>query len=217
MDESHREKSSDQFKNKLGYHWAKKLPQPIKEFLLRIYWVKKAFLEDFQDYLVEIIGNIPSHHFRLWWFKNIYHLQIGVQSSIHRKCRMIHGYNGHIVIGNNCVINYDVVLDGREGIMIGDNVNIAEGSAIYTLQHDIDDPHFGTEGGPVTIDNHVFIGVNSLILPRVHIGEGAVIAAGAVVTRSVEPYTVVGGIPARFIRYRNRNISYKTNYRRRFG
>jgi maltose O-acetyltransferase len=61
------------------------------------------------------------------------------------------------------------------------------------------------------------VGTRALILPGVTIGEGAVVAAGAVVTRDVEPYTIVGGVPARFLRQRSRDLEYELNYRKRFG
>jgi acetyltransferase-like isoleucine patch superfamily enzyme len=61
----------------------------------------------------------------------------------------------------------------------------------------------GLEALPIRIDDDVWIGGRSVILPGVHIGQGAVVAAGAVVTRDVVPYAVVGGVPARLIRMRD--------------
>ena len=58
------------------------------------------------------------------------------------------------------------------------------------------------KGGPVVIKDWVYIGSRVTILPEVVIGEGAVIASGAVVTRDVDPWTIVGGVPAKFIRNR---------------
>ena len=63
--------------------------------------------------------------------------------------------------------------------------------------------HPGANGyGKVVIGNHVFIGVNAIILPNVTIGDNAVVAAGAVVTKDVPPYAVVAGVPAKVLRYR---------------
>jgi acetyltransferase-like isoleucine patch superfamily enzyme len=114
------------------------------------------------------------------------------------------------------VINKGVILDGRRGLTIGDNVSISEQAILYTLQHDLDDPDFSVIGGPVTIEDYVFIGARSITLPGVHLGEGAAVAAGAVVTKDVAPYTVVGGIPARPIRERVRGLRYMLDYRRTF-
>jgi acetyltransferase-like isoleucine patch superfamily enzyme len=74
-----------------------------------------------------------------------------------------------------------------------------------TDSHDMNDPLFLEVLAPVTIVNYVWIGSRATILPGVTIGEGAVIAAGAVVTTNVEPYVVVGGVPARPIGTRSRN------------
>jgi len=63
------------------------------------------------------------------------------------------------------------------------------------------------------IHDHVWIGARAIICPGVTIGEGAVVAAGAVVTQDVEPYTIVGGNPARYIKDRTRDLVYRTRYR----
>ncbi len=194
---------------------AKKLPGPIKNFLLSCFWMIKAFLEDFQDYSAEIIGYIPAHFIRITWYRWICRIKIGKYSSIHRHCRMYHPYK--IIIGDHSIINYGVLLDGRRGLQIGNNVSISEGTVILTLGHDIDKPNFDLKGGKVIIEDYVFIGSYARILPAVKIGEGAVVAAGSVVTRDIEPYSVVGGVPARFIRKRECNPTYQLKFRKRFG
>ena len=87
-------------------------------------------------------------------------------------------------------------------MFIGSNVNIAAEVRIFTLEHDITSPDFGSKGGAVHIDDWVYIGPRVTILPSVRIGAGAVVATGAVVTKDVEPWTMVGGVPARFIKER---------------
>ena len=126
----------------------------------------------------------------------------------------ITGYHNRcaISIGNNCVINRDVYLDGRVGLTIGQNVNISFGVTILTLQHDHMHPQFISVGEPVVIEDDVWIGVNAVILPGVTVARGAVIAAGAVVTKSVPAFAIVGGIPAKVIGERNHQIDYLTKF-----
>lgn len=101
-------------------------------------------------------------------------------------------------------------------LKIGNNVSIAGEVRIYTMQHDIDDPNFREIEGPVTIKDYVVVGTRVTILPGVTIGEGAVIASGAVVTKDVTPYTLVGGVPAQFIRNRAKNLKYTLKFARLF-
>lgn len=145
------------------------------------------------------------------YYLRLYGFNIGRNSSIHRLCRFFH--IGKLVIGDNSTVNFGCFLDNRRGIFIGNNVGIAHNTKIYTLGHDINDPEFKTKGAPVYIEDNSFIFSNSLIMPGVTIGEGAVVLAGSVVTKNVEPWTVVGGNPATKIRTRNKTISYKSSYK----
>ncbi len=104
----------------------------------------------------------------------------------------------------------------RKPLRIGNNVSIAGEVRIYTMQHDIDDPNFKEVEGDVTIDDYVVIGTRVTILPGVHIRKGAVVASGAVVTGDVEPYSIVGGIPAKHIRYRSKDLRYTLKFSKLF-
>ena len=117
-----------------------------------------------------------------------------------------------ITIGNNSVVNFGCYLDNRRGIYIGNNVGIAHNTKIYTLGHNLDSPMFETKGAPVYIEDNVFIFSNCLIMPGVTISEGAIILSGSVVTKNIEPYSVYGGNPAKFIKRRIKDIDYKNNY-----
>jgi len=95
---------------------------------------------------------------------------------------------------------------------IGENVNISSNVSIYCGSHNHQDPFFGitprSAQHPVTIGNRAWISSNAIIVNGVNIGEGAVCCAGCVVTKDVEPYAVVAGIPARIIGERPRDLRY---------
>ncbi|WP_081740968.1 acyltransferase [Hyphomicrobium sp. 802] len=136
-------------------------------------------------------------------------VKIGKKSSICAYC-FITGYK--IEIGENTAINRFTYLDGRVPLKIGNNVNISHYVIIQTLTHDPQNPDFVCLEKPVRIEDHVWLGTRAIICPGVTIGEGAVVAAGAVVTRDVPPYTIVAGNPARAIKERNRDLRYRTSY-----
>ncbi len=108
-------------------------------------------------------------------------------------------YPSSISIGKNVFINNNLKCVARGGITIEDGVMIAPGVTILTVNHDLKD-HCVLIPIPVTIKKNAWIGANVTICPGVEIGEGAVIGAGAVVTKDVKPFTVVAGVPAKFIK-----------------
>ncbi|HEX8903241.1 MAG TPA: DapH/DapD/GlmU-related protein, partial [Longimicrobiaceae bacterium] len=87
-------------------------------------------------------------------------------------------------------------------VTIGDYVVINDGVRVLTGTHDVDDAAWALLARPVTIGDHAWIGTGAILLPGVEVGRGGVVGAGAVVTRNVEPFEVVGGNPARHIRQR---------------
>jgi maltose O-acetyltransferase len=114
----------------------------------------------------------------------------------------------HIHIAERSIIGHDCLLDAKGSIFIGCDVNVSSYVKIITARHRIDDISFEGVDRSVTIGNRVWVASAALILQGVDIGEGAVVAAGAVVTKDVDSFTVVGGIPAKVIGERNRNIHY---------
>ena len=101
-------------------------------------------------------------------------------------------------------------------IIIGNCVDIAQEVRIWTLQHDYNSTDYKAVGNDVKIEDYAWIASRCTILPGVRIGKGAVVATGAVVTKDVLDYTVVGGIPARKIGVRNRDLTYKLGNQRWF-
>jgi putative colanic acid biosynthesis acetyltransferase WcaF len=156
----------------------------------------------------------PSFFVRHLALRYLYGLKMGRETNIHMGVRFFSPERIHI--GNNSVVHFDAILDGRMGLVIGDCVDVSYQVNIFTLQHDMDDPDYDTRGGQVTIGDYAVIAGRSTILPGVTVGRGAVVASGAVVTNDVAEYSVVGGVPAHFIRERNRDLRYKLSYRRYF-
>lgn len=120
----------------------------------------------------------------------------------------------NIYIYDNIVINKKVLLDGRGGILvIEDNVDIAQEANIWTLTHDKNSPTHAAIGFPVRIKSHSWVGARSTIMPGVVVGKGAIIAVNAVVTKNVDSKSIVGGIPAKVIGYRDNNLNYTLQFR----
>jgi maltose O-acetyltransferase len=114
----------------------------------------------------------------------------------------------NLTIGDGCVINGDCFLNARGGIRIGRYCHIAKGLTVYSSNHNYQSSKmipYDSEDVlcPVTIGDAVWIGANVTIVPGVTIGEGAVIGAGSVVTKDVPDGAVIGGNPARVIKYRD--------------
>lgn len=122
----------------------------------------------------------------------------------------------HLVMKRNSVINANCHIDVRGKILIGENVSISDKVSLVTGDHNPADPHFMARFRSIVIEDHVFIGVGAIILGNVVIGKGAVVAAGSVVATSVEPYTIVGGVPARKIGDRSKEIVRDRPYSRLF-
>jgi len=181
--------------------------------LKNIYNRYLGMMADLELYVLTLVGYVPSHLFR-----NLVYRLAGVKlpktSSIHWRARFFCPEG--LKVGEYSTIGNDAFFDGREGIAVGSCVNIAAEVRIYTREHDIDDPLFAETGGPVIIDDYVYIGTRVTILPGVRIGYGAVVASGAVVTKNVPPFMLVGGVPAKAIRERSHDLRYKLGYAKRF-
>lgn len=187
-----------------------RLPPQIIKFLRTV----KKYAIGFCLFLLTLTGYVPSHHFRRFVYRVFFRLKLGKKSIIHWQTRFFHPAG--IRIGDYCNIGNNAFLDGRRGIQIGDRVATGSEVMIYTLQHDMDSPSFETVGGPVVIEDYAYIGPRVIILPGVQIGYGAVVGAGAVVTKDVPAYAVVGGIPARFIRERPHDLDYHPDFQMPF-
>lgn len=175
----------------------------------------KSNISLFRDYIIrEFLLYFPSHDFRRWILKHIIK-KIGKNTWFLMGVEVRNGEN--ISIGNNCAINKNVLLDGRGGqLVIGNNVDIAQETNIWTLSHDVNSDTHDDKGGDVTINDFVWIASRVTILPGINIGKGAVIAAGSVVTKDVPEMVVAGGVPARILGERKSKLKYLIDYKPKF-
>jgi maltose O-acetyltransferase len=164
-------------------------------------------LLELETYIIFFISMLPIGIIRVFILK-MAGVNVGADSRVNLGIR-IYEPEG-ISIGKDCVIGENVVLDGRDKLTIGNHVDIASNVMIYNSEHDINDENFQAKSAPVIIEDYVFIGPRSIILPGVKVGRGAVIGAGAVVTKDVPSLTIVGGVPAKFIAERKlKDLNYR--------
>ena len=154
------------------------------EFVINKQWSKERQLSNKKLASIVISENAEINVDRFWVYA-------GSTISV--------GNNAKLTLGTGYA-NYDCKIQCFDSITIGDDVCISEGVTI----RDSDNHYIYREGyqmsAPITIGNHVWIGINATILKGVTIGDGAIIAAGSVVTKNVPSRAMVGGVPAKIIR-----------------
>ncbi len=168
-----------------------------------IYAIKSGLIWWFTN---SILSSFPSIRFRYYGLK-ISGMNLATNVRFYQGFH-IRNPRG-IRIGSGTSIGPKVLLDGRKGLTIGKSVVIAYDAIIWTLNHDYNDVHFCGKGAPVIIGDYAWICCRSIILPGISIGEGAIVASGAIVVKDVPPYTIVAGIPAKVIGKREKK---KYNY-----
>ncbi|CAH0497199.1 DapH/DapD/GlmU-related protein [Novosphingobium sp. CECT 9465] len=173
-----------------------------------------TYLARWWDALLFFLLNNVFFKFTPYWMRHAYlrkviGIGLGKDSSVAMSCFVT---GNDIRIGNNTAINRFCYLDGRGPLYIGNNVNVSHYTLIHTLTHIVNSPYFHAQQRPVAIMDDAWIGARAIILPGVTIGQGAVVAAGAVVSRDVPPYAIVSGNPAQVVGERTRDLRYKTRY-----
>ena len=162
--------------------------------------------------LFKVTGYIPLHFVRKVLYKYVFKMDIDIKAVIYYGLEARCPWN--VKIGKGSIIGDKVIFDARCGIEIGENVNISTGAWIWTLQHDINSKTFTSEGmgGKVTVGNRAWISSRTTILPGCNIAEGVVVAAGAVVTKPIiDEFSIWGGVPAKKLGDRNKELSYTFN------
>ncbi len=188
------------FKDK--YNQELSLSQAWPKIVTRLsnYWL------DLVLYKLTLVGHIPIHTIRNACYQ-FCGMKIGKGGTFHMWARFYDPRN--IEIGVDTIIGDHAFIDGREKVIIGNHTDIASQVLIYNSEHDINSAEFKASTGPIEIGDYVFIGPRTIILPGVKIGRGAIVGAGAVVTKDVPEFAIVGGVPAKIIGERkNKNPNY---------
>jgi len=172
------------------------------------------YVLDFELLIIRIAGFIPLYFIR-WLIYLAAGVKIGKGAHLHMGTQFF--YPANIEIGNDSIIGQNAFLDGRGKLKIGNHVDIASDVMIYNSKHDINAPDFHAVSSPVEVGDYVFIGPRAIIMPGVIIGKGAIVAAGAIVTHNVQPFAIVGGVPAMVIGERQlKDLHYRLGRARLF-
>ena len=176
-------------------------------------WLEQSYAKSmlvYPYYFLIYLINHPIGNFPWWRLRKLFFRLAGVK--IGRNSIMNMGQYfllpRKLCIGSGTHINKGCILDARGELSIGDNVSISYNVSLITGSHDVFSPDFAGRYLPIRIGNHVWIGAGATVLNNVTIGEGAVVAAGAVVTKDVEPFTIVGGVPAKKMGDRPKELDY---------
>lgn len=185
--------------------------QSKKKFFHVVYWKINRFCYGLMRYSIIRVGKIPSHKIRKFLYRYVFDMKITRKTVIHGGCEFRSPWN--ITIGNS-IVGVDCILDGRNKIIVGNNVVFGTAVHIWTEEHDVNDPWFGVskEGKkPVIIKDRSWICSDTTILPGSKIAEGTVLAARACLTKDTQEFSVYAGVPAKKIQDRNKNLMYELN------
>jgi len=150
------------------------------------------------------------------WAKRVYHFpallallwrrfqliragaSIGRLTTIDSGARFTGRHKNRLQIGERCAIG-KVLIPLHTSVCIGDRVSINDDVKILSASHDVTDPRWTMNYGDIRIDDYAWIATGAILLPGVHIGRGAVVGAGAVVSRDVPEFAVAVGNPAKIM------------------
>jgi acetyltransferase-like isoleucine patch superfamily enzyme len=157
----------------------------------------------------KVINRVP-----FWAVRKLFYRSVGMKFG--RSSIINQGFEyfspQRLTIGEGTHVNRKCFIDSRGFCSIGNNTSISHEVLILTGTHDVNSANFAEIHRPVKIGDHVWVGARAVILPGVRVGDGAVVASGAVVSKDVEPFNVVGGIPAKVIGRRKEELDYACNW-----
>lgn len=193
----------------------------ILNLLLNISFIKyfiKGIIAFICEYIPNhIINKIPNSWVRWSYYRYILLHKIDKSAYIYMNVYIYATmYKNSMYIGENTTINRLCILDARENLYIGKNVNISSEVSIYTAGHDMNSSDFKYYGKSVRIEDYVWIGTRAMIMPGVTIGKGAMIMPGSIVTKNVGDFEIIAGVPGRKIGYRNKDLRYNLTWRGMF-
>lgn len=168
----------------------------------------KDFIVCSYELVASIVFGLPRHKiFNLFkvYFLKIQGAKVGRKITFYPGIKIIPAKN--LILGDQVDLSWGVILATSGGIKIGDRSLIGFHTHIISVNHAIPSKpekifYSGYTNKQITIENDVWIGSHCVILPGVTIGEGAIVAAGSIVTKDVLPFTIVGGVPAKLIKER---------------
>lgn len=153
-----------------------------------------------------VVNKLPSRHLRKWFYQ-LLGAKLGKGTFLCRRAEVLLPMG--LSMADRVSVGWFAELDARGGISIGYDTNISSHVKLITGSHDVDDPEYTADFRPITVGHHCWLGTGAMVLQGVNIGDGAVVAAGSVVTKDIPPYEIWGGVPARFIRKRPENMEYQ--------
>lgn len=155
-----------------------------------------------------IVTHIPVYFIRKFYLKRVLGYKIGKNAFIHLGCFIL---SRSLEIGEDTVIGRNVKLIGE--IKIGKHCSITQESFLQAVTHEKNSPVFKALYQPIVIDDYVWVGIRSVVLPGVVIGKGAIVGANSTVTKNVATLDVVAGSPAKKIGVRSSDAcAYNLNY-----
>lgn len=179
------------------------MSQHFRGFAWAMASLVRGFLRDVRGLLYWPLSSMPG--VTGWWLRRLF---LGTRMTLGKNVMIDEGVRfdrpENVQVGSNAFIGRGSFVHGGGGVSIGNDVLIGPGVKIWTTDHRFDSRALpmrqqGHDFGPVSIGDDVWLGANAVVLKDVTIGEGAVVAAGSVVTKDVPPYAVVAGVPARQI------------------
>lgn len=150
----------------------------------------------------EIITNCPLCFIRVQFFRILFKAKIGKNVLFWKGIKVDGIADSNIEIGDECQLVRGLLINCSAGLKIGRGVIMGHDVSFYGADHDPDDPLLPARYAPIFVGDNVWIASKASILKGVIIGDGAIIGYGSVVTNDVPAFAIVGGIPAKIIRYR---------------